>query len=164
MVLECWLWHTCHFFPVQRRWSFVMIYGLYLAFADVFFCLLFYVKGNFLKTFKTESGMTVYDSLFLCACLLRVYNSVHAFLLYIQLSGSLFGIAKGWSHKKPIIFLVNEENICRLIYCCTIYNFSSCISYQVFHLQTKTDPYSTSTKWKCMYHARLCQTWIHACA
>lgn len=55
-------------------------------------------QGHFLTllplTWKWKDDTLVWDSLFLCACLLKVYNCVHAFQLYIQLSGSLF-IIKG---------------------------------------------------------------------
>lgn len=71
--------HVSHLVPAQTRWSFAAIRGHRSArrLCSFFF---FSLNPSFLKC----SGLTVYDSLFLCACLLRVYRCVHAFQLYIN--------------------------------------------------------------------------------
>lgn len=84
-----------HLVPVQRRWSFVMIHGHLTGCRRLSSSA---CEGHFStpSPFKLWMDDTlVYDSLFLCACLLKVYNCVPAFQLYIKLSGSLFVVRKG---------------------------------------------------------------------
>lgn len=72
--------HVSHLVPAQTRWSFAAIRGRRSARCVFgFFCFFFFPLN---PSFLNCSGLTVYDSLFLCACLLRVYRCVHAFQLY----------------------------------------------------------------------------------
>lgn len=105
---------------------------------------------------KVDGWYSVYDSLFLCACLLKVYNSVHAFQLCIKLAGSLFTVRNGYANL-----------LCECTMLAHILQYIVSLILPLFHIGSLF----TNQNWpikdpvsKCMYIACLCQIWIDACA
>lgn len=107
-------------------------------------------EGNFVTQSPLKLWMDddLCESLFLCACLLKVSNCVHAFQLYI--GWPLHSVWKVFSHNKPIIPF--------FIYFFCHYFISNHL------LQTNGWPIKGPVpKWSvCTW--LVCQTWYHACA
>lgn len=83
-------------------------------------------------SFLNCSGMIVYDSLFLCACLLRVYRCVRAFQLCININWLPLYYQKGLKLQTANnILSVETKYVLAHIYCCTVFQSSANISYEL---------------------------------
>lgn len=105
------------------------------------------------------------DSLFICACLLKVYNFVHAFQLYVK---HLY-YHKGLKPQKANnLFFVNEENtVCAgsstaVKYCISLPLLS--ISYHSYLLQISTGPLKYQYKDEMYVQCLSVSNRIHFCA
>lgn len=127
--------------PVQRSWSFVMIYGHF------FFCLSGWGAGGIILKLKVEGLYSVCfyvhvltESAQLCTCISALYQIIWLCLFR----------RKGIRPQK-----VNEK-MCWLINYCTVYHFSATTSYRLVIYKPELAHKRTSTKMKCMYIACLC--------